>query len=481
MLSNETVEKTLELATKATEQNIKLLPETDTPLQELFDSTMLVNPGVITEPVATVSAESITEDLVADYVEETDNTAHNTNLDSLIDEVVTAVGTHLSFARNVVLNNVKEYAARVLKDVQTFEPNPISLFNIKQVRLPEVLTNPGFLAELNKAAGLSYIEPQGCAYYAMRGPNELLSLISYGSKSIDDSIRKWISQCDSGILVRAWDSFFADPLGRGTADVSFIDYIEKPIVGQDNALAIFLLSRAVLDKMPEGSGMGADELKKLMTQFMEISASRLLRVIGIQEQNDKQHLLVLMNVRDKSNTVYVNRNVYLDWIKTGGKNEIILGAYVKAMGLSTVDQFAEKADEAIKAWDNYVNIATAQSKNTRYNQFLDSLRTHFFVMLKTREEIEEDMFKVPSHIDEVAKHFNDELQNVSAADMDRVPEICCTLMCKGRYYYTDAFSILSDIDLITREHPEMDVKDAALLATINYVTDYVCDQIKVFK
>jgi hypothetical protein len=51
------------------------------------------------------------------------------------------------------------------------------------------------------------------------------------------------------------------------------------------------------------------------------------------------------------------------------------------------------------------------------------------------------------------------------------------IICQCRFYYTEAEFILSEIEEIGKQNPGIDVREAALIATINYLVDYLCDQI----
>ena len=109
---------------------------------------------------------------------------------------------------------------------------------------------------------------------------------------------------------------------------------------------------------------------------------------------------------------------------------------------------------------------------------MESLRTQFFIMLKEYGEIEAVKFQDPAHAKEVTARFEEELRGVKFTDMDCIDSVCCRLLTRARYYYTSAEKILSDIEAITKDKPQLPVKEAALFATINYVVDYVTDQIQ---
>lgn len=480
MLSQETIQSSLIVAEKATLQGMRLAAEVDTPLQQLCDSTQLFSDGLINDQSVTSSMESVTDEAKSAFIQESDNTSHSAQLSALVEQIKNIVNTHLSFTRNTVLANVNEYVRRVTEDMKNYEPDPLSLFNIKVIGVPSVLSS-GFLEDdIKKNAWLTYVNPEGFPRYESKGPEELLEIIKTGSSALDDEILKWISSIGTDKLVLTWENFFAvsDALADNVPD--FYEATVDPETGADTALMIYLLARGAKEKTPDGCLQSKDKLDTALNQYMESTGFRLLNLMG-KEKEDTKNGLVVSFIKSSTKTIYVNKRPYLNWLKNGGKNEVLLGSLVKGMGLTKASHLLERAQDAEKAWDTFVSISNAQFKNMRMNQFIGSLRTHFFSMIKNREEIEEDMFKVPTHIESISKHFEEEIEAVNYADLDRVEEVCCSLMCKARYFYTDSFKILQDINTLTKANPDMEVKQAALVATINYVTDYVSDQIQVLK
>lgn len=483
MLSSETVALAFNLATKATEQGKQLSADVDTPLAELCSSTMLFSPGIVEtkEQVVEVNQQSF-----EDYAEETDNSSHNTKLSALVEQVASAVQTHLYFTRNVVLANVKEYAERVEKDKSNFIENPVSSFCVKAVDLPLPLKNSSIVSELKKYSGSMYLEPENYLKFESKGPQELSEFILFGSAAVDADILKWINTTTEGTdtLTLVWEEFFTDPIGKQAEyHGSLIDAIEDKVKGWDTALAIFLLARAVRFK-----GLGNDlpapekEVAKTIDQYMDATSTALLNHIARYSKNiADQQMVMRSDVFNK--TIYVNKPVYMSWLSEGGKSEVLLGFLVSGKVSSVPGNkkdFVDNAQEYLQSWDRYVSMSAAQTNNQRMNEFLSSLRSNFFSMLQNREEIEEDMFKLSGHLEAVSAKFEEELSKVNYSNIEQIETTCMALMCNARYYYTPSFSILEDMNSTMCAHPDMGVKEAALTATINYVTDYICDQITVY-
>ena len=91
---------------------------------------------------------------------------------------------------------------------------------------------------------------------------------------------------------------------------------------------------------------------------------------------------------------------------------------------------------------------------------------------------EEETFAqtTPNYIAAVNANFESELANIRSGDLDNIYMLAMKLVCRSRFYYTDAEIILCDIEEARRVNPNIDVREAALIATANYVFDFIADQ-----
>ena len=478
MITKETISAVLPLAEDLTRKNMLLTAQVNTPLEQLINTTNVFSQGLLN--TSSVSVESIEEpqELAANYEQESSNAAHNEQIDALVSQVSTVVGEHLSFARNVVLDKSNTFIARVHADIEKFDVNAISEFCVKQLDLPEPLKVMSFQNDLRSKASTTYLEPSRNFRFAEKGPQELMELVQTGSKAFDDAVTKWLAQVGTDFLTKVWLMFFTNSIGaKNIESKHFLDELDNRDTGVDTALAVFLLAQAVNTKKPEDSGMSEKELARVADEFMDPAAQKLLKTAERYGADVKSG--VLISRRDTANkTVYVNRSVYLDWLRAGGKNEMLFGMLVKNILETKVEGINANIDKAAQAWDQFKAVSTTRYKNSIATQFLASLHTNFFTMLKDREQLEEEMHaETPGIIEKINEYFNEEIKSVNASDIDNVSDVCYRLMAKCRYFYTDSYKILSDMMSAMKESQSMSVKEAALVATINYIADYICDQI----
>ena len=94
----------------------------------------------------------------------------------------------------------------------------------------------------------------------------------------------------------------------------------------------------------------------------------------------------------------------------------------------------------------------------------------------SEEEMEYINFDT-NFLDKAQTIFNREVDNIRMFDMEDIYGIATKLICKSRFFYTDAESILTDINEAKKINPNIrDVREASLIATIHYVVDYIADQ-----
>jgi hypothetical protein len=142
----------------------------------------------------------------------------------------------------------------------------------------------------------------------------------------------------------------------------------------------------------------------------------------------------------------------------------------------------EEVNELKQRWHTYVLFHNAAENNRSFDMFKDILRVQFEAGLGGIMEGEKSFIdKTPHYFDIIRSKFENELKALKADSMQCLDTAALKLICRSRFYYTQAEAILMDIQQAAAVNPEIDVREAALLATINYVTDYVADQLTLTK
>ena len=68
---------------------------------------------------------------------------------------------------------------------------------------------------------------------------------------------------------------------------------------------------------------------------------------------------------------------------------------------------------------------------------------------------------------------------VEMHSMENIYKTARKLVCRARFYYTSSDKILAAIEEYTNSNPDIDPQEAALMATIEYVADFVAEQLTI--
>jgi hypothetical protein len=408
-------------------------------------------------------------------------TQHDLQLNGVIKDLSKAVTNHISFAKNTVKpvvmqfsDNIKNYLANnAIKD-------PASKFNIITLNTPSVLEDESFLDSVKQYIGKFPIKPDISFSLPLKNQEELLSMLMYGYPDIDKSLVEWVSQLDSLFLTRVWNSFFTT-LGTNNDTITYPDIDRKNLFEKTNiVLAIYLFSRKLFDVVDE-SASNLTTYKNTAAQHRDYAGAMLAGCIKNIALFNRSNILVVETDPVKYEAK-VNGTVYREWLTSGGSPEIILGLIVSGDKLTSVDMISNKKESYLKQWNSFHTFYSSSEFNKRLEYFKTFLYSNFNILLK--EVSSEELAYIernPRYYDIVNQLLSDQIENMKTSDMDDLFKTALVLIAKVRFYYTSAYDILDDIATASRVNPNIDVREAALLAVINYLSDYLANQISISK
>ncbi len=408
----------------------------------------------------------------------TDNENHNRLFDDTVDFLSKTIIQHVSNAKNIVSPVVLSVAEKIIARTQS-DIQPLKTYCIVPVSLPEPMLNDGFKQSVEKANGGVYGEPERyLTIDAEFAPQAFLDMMLTGSNEYDDKIRTWFASCGDSLFNKLWTGLFQKP-NETTNACNLISVFEDNKTGVDAALTVFLITRKMIDAIPENTGMTLNDFKKYALQYKDAAAVRLNRAYESRESENKAGILVITS-DDISKEVRVNSDTYLTFINNGGKNEVILGAVVSGVIPYNVKTLEENSQQYIDSWERHKLIIGAASKNSAVVKFRDICYSEFLAELNNLSAMEQEYIVTnPAHIQNVQESAKKMCSDLTAEKMDKPYDVALALVCRCRFYYTDSEKILSTIDSISKENPTIDVREAALISTTQYLIDYICEQTKV--
>lgn len=407
------------------------------------------------------------------------SSTHSLELDGFVDDLSKLVTKHISLAKNIVKPIVVEYAEDLKNYLETHKTaSPSSKFEIVSLQVPELLRDDSFLDSIGNYKQKSVLTPDNSKTLTLENKTkeELLGLCSTGRDRTDELIKVWLSRQSEQFLNDVWVSFFTKftPVGKlyNYENINTLNTYEAA----DVALAIYLLSKKIFDDVQTS----VDNLQLYQTKVAQLrDYAGALLVFNINKIGlfEKAKTLVI----EFSPNIYrakVNGALYSEWVQSGGSAEVILGMLVSNSNVSSLTLIDQKAKDYLSSWNSYVMFHEANESNKMFDYFKDYLMISLDRSLNELTDIEKDLAaKNNSFISTIKKLADKEIDQLRSSDMEDIYDVALKIIAKARFYYTSSYSILSDINEAGKKNPNVDVREAALLAAINYMGDYLAYQI----
>lgn len=486
MITKESVVTSVGLAEALGERGVVAMPKPNTVLAELVRYT---NSAVVDTVCSgeCVAGQNYYDPLASTVEDVTSGTMdapslHDQCMDSMVPELSKAVIAHLSFARNIVKPLVTEYAEGVTTYLTNFKaPTAADKFCVEICDVPELLEDESFADTLGFYDNKSPIAPD---FIPTLGPKtaeeELLQLLMIGDKDADEAIVAWYSRKGENFFLNIWENFFRARQDSNPSQViMYEDVLASDVfVRADIALALYLFAVKLFDAVDESAkGMNLNAYKNMIAQTRDFAGCILVDVLRRVDAYEKTKILVISTDPDKQAGKVFGKN-YRPWLETGGCPETILGLIVSGKRLSTQTLIDDAKEDLHAQWRAYTVFHTAAESNKQFDYFKDALRLKFRALMNDLNQEEKTYIdSTKDYFDKVEARLDAEINQLKVGDMDDIYVTAMKLMCRARFYYTDAEMILSDIIEACKVNPNIDVREAALIATCNYVFDYLADQI----
>lgn len=481
MLNKDSISQSIALAALVASKGMTVSAVDNTPLMQLVKITTDLNSSQCfpnDQTLETVSAQMLS--LATATLGGEQPSGHDLEMDGYITDIAKAVQKHLSFSKNVV----KPVIMNVVTAVEQMMSQPTlasSEFKIIIDDLPKPMFNAGFEASINKYEGKPYIKPESEFRLEQLAPQEILELMHSGSKEFDSLVDEWFALRDDLFFTDLWGNLFMDfKVSKPSIVYNMTDVFVGHHDADDHALAVYLLSRKLYEQVNGTSGLNLTQYKDLMAQYRDASGATLYQIFSKYQSIVKNKMLVKSyNVNGKEITVH--GIIYRGWIKDNS-NEVLLGILASEDNtrLFSLDNIDSKKDKLLQQWNSYSSFYNTASKNKAFNKYIQSLEIAFFDELAHKfEEESEILLTTGDYEGKVRKLFKEELAKITNHDLTDVFYTCTKLVCRSRFFYTDAEKILLGINEAVKANPNVDIKEAALMSTIEYVCDYVADQMRV--
>ena len=476
MLTTEAVQSAIPLAQDFLSRGLSLIPVENTPLAALTKESMPThNPNINDSEYAIGNAGFDIEFTANSKQPGTDIIPHDMILDEIVPTVADTVRRSVSHARTVVVPLVEDLVSRVKTAVEQLNPSSLLGVEVIVFNPPKPLINGVFENSIAKYSDTNY-DASLALPFALPELNEedLRKLVGTGANELEKDIDEWLANKGEGFLHSVWFDFFM--LQKASNLHSFITQPEnKSSFGRSNAdidrlLAVHLIARNLFDNPPEGTNASLAVFNDIVAAVRNASGARLY--FENQDYYDEVGKRKILVRSIAGNKVIVNGEVYKNWIAEGGENEILFGNSLVKLPSRDIDSVTARKEELLKEWNRHCAVVSTAESTRKFVRVKEIFFTAF------RNQLIEDQ-DAELNREVLLRNFQEQLQHIRESDLECFYSLSLRLICRARFPQTDAEEILTSINRIAKENPKLEVREAAAVAVIEYIANWIAQQLKV--
>lgn len=441
-----------------------------TPLASLVRAGYLPNPDVGTLEM------SIEERIM--FGAQAKNAAGVVEHDMVMDEVLEVlkktVAWNLDVARNQVNPSVKaacEFVQQYVDDALTLKNTAISVRADKYAEIWDSHYLTGLVERYNetpvKDVKLSITVPMA------DGIATPLALVETGVARFNTELENFIATLPDGYVQEIYNKIFVNR--DESYNPSLLAHLNHLYVEPTQILVIFLLASRLCEITPEGVQAGLNEYKEYVIDIMSQAARAVCRTLERRESNAKRKVLVSDWSRFREDDIginpveiRVNADVYDKWLEAGGSPEVLFGAFVSDRN-SNYDILLERKDRYIKVWESQERVMATNLRLQKANHFQTGLVR---AIEKEIQDMPDDLLVTERkvYVTELHKYIRNMPNNWYEDDLFiTVRKVICSVI----FPHTNAYDILTTMDSVAKEHPELEMREVGLLALMEFIPTWV--------
>lgn len=383
-----------------------------------------------------------------------------------------AILEHITFAKQVIAPQVSDLVERTNNDLANLSDREINRFSIEVRDLPDIFRNPALL---------SLIEPLGQIKNTITVDNyvglpslsleEIIPYVRLDVPSLDEELKNYLLSDSGNALLTVWNKVFVaienQPI-EYNGYVSINELVDDAKDGLINALAIFTLASNLIDNPIEGTKVRLEQYNNHLSLLESFAGQQLYRKIEGFANQLKQNILVA-NYQDK--TCIVNRPVYEEFLENGGSVEVLFGQMLANTRHYSLANIQSDTANSLQRWKDHEAIQKSIEYNNRLYRAQRILKENFELLLR-------DLGEVPNYSD-LVNHFAKEVSKINVEDLDDIYKTVLTLINRVLYPGKGAARFLELMCSHEKMNPELDPREIATLASIDYIGAWISEMIKV--
>lgn len=404
---------------------------------------------------------------------------HDIVMDNYINELTTLVSNHVSYARSVVYSKMETYLEEIKAALTNYTLKAAEdFFCVNYYKLPDICKSDLVQSEVVPFYGHN-IEMESITFGDIIGMDfDIVSYILTGDEDTDTMIKSWVAETGKDTILHYVTS-------KSRNEVVYLNTVDQI----NYNLANFLFFRSLAIKQDITFGLGTVALISTSTNNRDYFAAQLAANISFYESCIRNGVLLSTDssvkfsyLSTKDFPIVVYEEVFNQAVEKGFSIEHIFGYIAKTNRSDlTLDILDAQGETFINAWNNVKSLYALHINNNRID--IAKLTIKMLLPSVLDKDLTEDEIKFYEENQgfkektiELANGYIDTLDN---SDLDDLVIVVMNIIAKIAYRQTSAYDIIKEMHEIMVGDTNVDAKQAALLSTIKYVTDFCMSQLEV--
>jgi len=296
----------------------------------------------------------------------------------IIKQIALRLRNELMLYKTKINPLLQDYTSRIIEDMSKLrDTSEVSKFNIKEIKVS------GFIYNLKDDRYLDDRRTNGMLpntdlYFQLPTPELLREyFVPKLSGSLKARAAEVLSKYDDVALTTLWNRYLTNISSNNDL---LTNLFSKSSISFDELSVIYMALSYLAENKPNYNTMSDAGYKEVMDKAKRAILGAIGNGLAMYDNYLTTKLLVV-NIEDNY-TIYVHPEVYNDFLKLGGKPELIFGYTYSTRGeLSKyVNGMLEKMDEYLKLWTDKVELSrlAAINSNIRSHRSVHSLYVEKF-------------------------------------------------------------------------------------------------------
>lgn len=478
MLNYNSLTASIGLADKLASKGIQLKAITGTPLATLISAGYLPNPDV-------GSMDMSAEERIQ-FGSVSKNAQGVCEHDLVMDEVVEVLKRTVVWGMDLARNQVNPCVHAAVKFVEDYTAAAMTLKNTAiSVRADTYHSIwgshylQGMVERYNETAvkdvklGITVPLPEN-----LPTPT---ALIETGISRFNTELADFVGTLPENYITGLYNKVFV--ASGDDYNPSLLAQLNHLYVEPNQILLIHLMAVRLMDTVPDGIRASLNEYKEYIADIVAQSGRAIMRCLERRESNVTRKLLINDWTGYREDDIGItpivirtNGDMYGKFLEAGGTPEVLFGAFLTDRNYN-YDLLLERKDQYIKVWESQERVMSTNLRLQKANHYLTGLV----------RGVEQQIAALPDDLLVTERSIYVTALHAYVKDMpnnwyeDCLFTTCRKVVCNVMFPHTDALEILTMLDTAARENPTLDLREAGLLAMIEYIPNWVATLITADK